>query len=793
MQNRCFWAHSANDGGKGVPERLRDHLERVALRAKEFASSFEAGEQAQLAGILHDLGKYADKFQQYLEGKVQRAGDHWSAGSLLALKLANKYGECPALAVLAHHSGLNELPGSYKQFWNDLCSRIRRGDEVTESHLDKLWQRLCAEGVPVPTVSSGLVLQRQHLVADMLDVRMLLSALVDADYLETAAHFDGDSETPYRVPPAGPVLETDKAIEALEIYLEELRVSRKEDPLNPLRDRLQGQCRRTAQQPQGLYTLSAPTGLGKTIAMLIFALHHARKHNLRRIILVMPYINIIDQTAQIYRKIFSVENGFPENFVLEHHSLKDDSSDESNEQDSTQRLLAENWDAPIILTTNVQFFESLFANRPSRCRKLHRIARSVVLFDEVQTLPVSLAVVTLAVLSRLADQTGPYHCTCVFATATQPAFTVLHERVKEYAPAGWQPVEIVSNPQELFQATASRVVTTWRHEHVVTMKELAEELAGHSQVLCIVNLKRHAVELFRHLSQYLPENERSSVLHLSTALCPQHRRNVLNEVNRRLTDEAPLRLIATQCVEAGVDLDFPVVYRAVAPLEAIAQASGRCNRHGRRHVGNLIVFRPADDRDPYPPGYGHAAEATCYYLRQLARDRPEKLPSLLADPDGIREYFEVFYSMQGLADRSGILYEERELERAIRAGNFEMVATYYRLISQQTIHILVPYEEERFKKLLEEIEQGRGKPGFIRRWCRQAASFTVDIFPPKKDSPSWYHLNPIEFFHSRQPTQGGTDWYYLLPGVTDVSQTLHGLAYHPQLGLVLPEGEICVV
>jgi len=778
MSSRVYWAHSANRINQW--DRLRDHLEGVATRAKEFAEAFDAGEQGRLAGLLHDLGKYADKFQQYLEAKVPRAGNHQLAGSLLALCCSQKWGIYPALAIQAHHGGLTWLPPTYDSLWNELCKQLRASDKVTESRVDCLFERFQADGLSLPNVSSGLVLRGEHLVAEMLDVRMLLSALVDADYLETEAHCEGDHEKPRRPRPNGPLLDCTAAIQALEEHLRALRDQRQGDPLLGLREELQNQCRQMAAQPQGIYTLSAPTGLGKTLAMLRFALYHAQKHDLRRIILVMPYINIVDQTAKTYREIFSPEKGFPEGFVLEHHSLADGSSGDTSDETPLRDLLVENWDAPIILTTNVQFFESLFANRPSRCRKLHRIARSVILFDEVQTLPIHLAVVSLAALSRLTEEGGPYRTTAVFATATQPAFSVLHERVKKYAPAGWQPVEIVHQTEKFFRATAHRVEVSWRHEEPVALETLAQELAAHPQVMCIVNLKRHAVELFRHLKTCLPEKERKWLFHLSTSLCPLHRGAILDRIKVWLPRGAPLRLVATQCVEAGVDLDFPMVYRALAPLEAIVQAAGRCNRNARRDSGTLIVFTPLDNKDPYPPGYGNASRATRYYLKQMRALDSSKLATLLSDPEALRKYFELLYLLRGYTDSREVVEEENDILRAIQTGNFEDVAKRYRLIAQQTIHVLVPYDPGLFESLRSQMSTNKAEMGRIRRWYRRAAPISVEMFPPRSDSPHWNHLQPIEFFSSKPSSSRETNWYSLLPS----------LKYDRRLGLIFPEDDM---
>lgn len=791
MNDLTFWAHSSNGDGQGVCEPLRHHLQSVAERAERFASVFHAGEQARLAGLLHDLGKYADKFQDYLAGKAKRAGDHWSAGAFQALLQARELGTIPAMAISAHHGCLEYLEVNLKRFALAIKKRLSDDARVTESNHELLFERFIRDGLTLPQISSGISAESRHAVSAMLDARMLFSALVDADYLETEAHFNGNAHQP-RVPrPPGPPLDHDKAIEAFERFVASVRQGRRDDPLTPFREQLQETCRQRANDPQGIYTLSAPTGMGKTLAMLAFALYHAKKHNLRRIILVMPYINIIDQTAFIYRSIFSPEQGFPEGFILEHHSLADDISDDKPQEEEGEkdlrRLLAENWDAPIILTTNVQFFESLFANRPSQCRKLHHIARSVVLFDEVQTIPTRLAVATLAAIARLTEPDGRYGVTAVFATATQPAFTVLHERVREYAESGWQPSEIVADATTIFQATAGRVHVSWRDEEPTPWDTLAEELVSHRQALCIVNLKRHAIALFKALSERLPESEKSSLLHISTSLCPLHRREVLAEINRRLKDSEPVWLVATQCVEAGVDLDFPVVYRALGPLEAIAQAAGRCNRHGKRESGQLIVFQPPADENgtkrPYPPGYEEAVSATVFYIKQLRTRDARKLETLLSDPAGIADYYTLLYQMRGYADPKSNVRQERDLRDAIDAGDFEKVAKVYRLIDKSAIHVLVPYQPEYCQALLDEIGDQKGKTGLLRAWIRKASRHSVDIFPPRKDSPIWNYLQPIEFFSSKRPSDAQTGWYSLLPS----------LKYDQKLGLVFPDDDMSLV
>lgn len=771
-----FWAHSANQQGVGIPEPLREHLSRVACRAEEFASAFGAEQQANLAGVLHDIGKYNDRFQKYLRGEINRAGDHWSMGSLLALFFAKELGACPALAIQAHHSGLSALAFDWQQYWNDLSNYLRRS-EIAFNNLraDILVQRLREDGLSIPSVANGLVVNGEHPVSEMLDVRMLFSALVDADFLETEAHFEGDAATPRRPRPSGPILDIDKAIAAFEEYVCEIQRLRGDDPISSLRNELQDICRQAAAAPQGLFTLSAPTGMGKTLAMLAFALYHARQHALRRIILVMPYLSIIDQTAKVYRKIFSPDSGFAENFVLEHHSLADaggvwrEGKDQSDGEELS-RLLAENWDAPIILTTNVQFLESLFSHKPSRCRKLHRMARSVVLFDEVQTLPLDLTIPTLAALSHLASTR--YRATIVFATATQPAFSHLHDTVKAWAPGGWQPQEIVRDAHRFFQAMGTRVHLDWRHQTPVPLAELGEELAQYEQVLCIVNLKRHAVQLFQSLKECLPPQEQESLFHLSTSMCPLHRQDVLRQITSRLAENRPIRLISTQCVEAGIDLDFPIVYRALGPLEAIAQAAGRCNRHARRPTGRVVVFKPADEHGIYPPGYESATSATELFLSRTNLEKSLEEINLFADPEEIRKYYVLLYTLKG--------QQEDELVQSLKAGDFEKVAELYRLIKSPQFNVFVPYIEALYQELRDELEKLIGAqsatPSAVRRWRRRASPMAVNCWPPARGSSHWNALQPIYFWKNKYSSPV-TDWYLLLPSAE----------YDQQLGLLFPE------
>ena len=762
-----YYAHSANRGEDGVPEPLSMHLRAVAERASQFAETFGAEQQAFAAGLLHDLGKYGDRFQCRLQDPRQRAGDHWSAGAIVLANGLRRYGVLSAIAVAGHHVGLRQIPAGWQAILKDIQrDMLDRPDDFAEKDIQLLWKRWAADGFDLSQVASGLTVTECP-ASDMLDTRMLFSALVDADFLETEAHFEGDATAPRRPRPEGPSLDVRNAIDDLNGYLDGVRRKHSGSPLAHLRDKLFSRCVEAADRPRGVFSLSAPTGVGKTLAMLAFGLHHAARHGMQRLVVVMPFLNIIEQTAKIYRAIFSSQSDAHPHTVLEHHSLSEhgdsNTSHDDGREDDLPRLLTENWDAPIILTTSVQLLESLMAARSSKCRKLHRLARSVILFDEVQTIPVKLVVPTLATLSRLAESEGPFGSSVVFATATQPAFDCLEERVQELTATGWPAGEIVSDPQAMYDEAAGRVRVTWRHQSPVDLDDLAAELAEHDRVLCIVNLKRHAANLTAMLGKHGDDG----LLHLSTNMCPAHRTAVLKKVNSRLDEGSPVRLIATQCVEAGVDLDFPVAYRALAPLEAIAQAAGRCNRHGMAEPGRVVVFKPADTRGIYPPGYKEAVQATECFLNGLAADQDLDSTEIINDPQRLRAYYRQFYSLSGRQSTATQRDDERPLIEAVRGGDFVEVAELYRLIDKKdTINVLVPYDQTAFDELVAEMaETQRRSAGIVRDWIRRATPHAVSLIRPTPEATLWNHLDPVQFSRHRPVDNGEASWFCTLSGL----------------------------
>ncbi len=753
-----FFAHTASGGRAWEP--LREHLSLVADRARHHAAQFGAGDEAYLAGVLHDLGKYGERFQRRLEGHGSGL-DHWTLGAWAALQGARGQGLAAALAIEGHHVGLqigSRSSRTFERLTPEYFSRYHPPNvQPAEDDVDRALKRFDSDGLTFPKSISSLWDRAMPNPQGMLAVRMLFSTLVDADYLETEAFMRGDTETrrAYRSP--GPILDPAQSLRIVLDHVRELESNTTAaENVVRIRSNLQRDCLSASEHDRGTFTLTAPTGSGKTLSMLTFALAHAAAHDLRRVVFAVPFLSLIEQTARTYTDLFDGE-GLGDYFVLESHSLAHAIAGPSNRSlpiagtVGDLGLLTENWDAPIVVTTNVQLLESLFAHRPRRCRKLHNLANSVILFDEVQTLPPELIRPTLSVLGTLVRDFG---CSVVFATATQPAFGHLDRAVRRYADKektadsiriGWRPREIVREPRAMFDAVR-RTKVAWEVEQTLGWEALAEKmLATEGRALAIVNLKRHA----RALTEALDRREARGLEHLSTNLCSAHRAEVLARVRRRLRQGEPCLLVSTQCVEAGVDIDFPAVFRALGPLESIAQAAGRCNRSGvLPDGGKVVVFLPEDEG--YPPGaYEQASRVTKSLLAETG--------SLsIDDPETFSVYYQSLYDLTGVASE-----DDTELESAIRDADFPEVAKLYRLISGDTVQVVVAWEEG----LLEELRRGR----FNRRWIRRARPFSVSIYRPR--------LGVLSALEPAPPTSRGetpSNWY-LLPDRDGYDRRLYGL------------------
>ncbi|PKO21849.1 MAG: CRISPR-associated endonuclease Cas3'' [Chloroflexi bacterium HGW-Chloroflexi-1] len=729
-----YKAHSKNNMEK--EETVMKHVQRVAELAEAFTAVWGSAWEGQAAGLLHDLGKYGELFQGVLAG-TERKVDHSTPGAHAVLRRYGNNGVAVTLAIQGHHGGLQSANISDLKASLKMDKPGKDGRRYASTNLEALTTRYEADGgVWPPAGESRLTKQGQAKLyeATMLDARMLFSALVDADYLATAAHFD-EGPDGYRVREGGPALEPERGLELLRAHIGQVQVQAiargASAEMLALRNDLMQACLDAAARPPGLFTLTAPTGAGKTLAMMGFALKHALTHGLRRVVVVLPYLSIIDQSARVYERDVFTE--MPPNYVLQDHSL---AGEPGGYEDQT-RLAAQNWDAPIIVTTTVRFFESLFANRPGDCRKLHRLACSVIMFDEAQTMPVGLVVPTLAALSHLQSS---YGASVLFSTATQPALETAYERAekaKRRSVTGWRPLEVVSDELRLFDR-ARRVRVAWPKQ-TTDWDTLAGLIAGEKQALVIVNLRRHAADLFCRVWQLSPDG----TYHLSTNMCPAHRLQVLAEVKTRLCKGLPCRLISTQCVEAGVDIDFPAVWRALAPLDAIAQAAGRCNREGKLAAGTVHVFRPPDERILYPSNdYEHAAVT----LSGMLKSRPDLD---LLDPDVVQEYFKRYYEVDKPERKIA-----KGLDEAITALDFVGTAEKYRWIDGTGANVLVSYapQGDAFKRLKEQVRA----EGITARWLREARSLAVGV--------RGYIKGPLLEICEEVKTRDGepSGWYILL-------------------------------
>lgn len=728
-----FYAHTEDKRGQWEP--VINHLIEVARLSKEFSSAWGTGIEGETAGLMHDLGKYSELFQKVLK-KEEYHIDHATPGALAALKKYRENGMAVAMAIQGHHDGLQ------RGYHRDFQTSVQMKTEVSElgkkyscRDIGKLFERFSLDGgFLIENLQSDFPVEYKNnrSISAMLYVRMLFSALVDADFLATEAHFNRTGkDLIYRK--QGIKLNPKEALNKLLEYKSRLgKSSTSNKTINTIRNDLFNSCISAGENPMGLYTLTAPTGSGKTIAMLAFALKHALTHNLRRIIIVLPFLNIIEQSAKVYNDVFS--NLSDGNYVLEDHSLVE------WPEEGHLRFLAENWDFPVVVTTTVRFFEGLFANRSSACRRLHNISKSIIMFDEAQTMPPGLVIPTLSALSELC---GRYGSTVVFSTATQPAYEFFDDNIKKYTMKGWKPNEIVPDKLNLF-GKSKRIEVNWERERY-TWDKLAYAINMNKQSLTIVNLRRHAKELYKKVYEeayaYYGKEANNTVFHLSTDMCPAHRLDVLDKVKQRLKNDMPCYLISTQCVEAGVDIDFPVVWRALAPLEAIIQAAGRCNRNGRIEKGIVHVFLPQPEEELYPTNDYH-------YGAIIVKQMHEEGDIDIHDPKTIREYYKRYFETSRLDQKNEKLLE------AITAVDFPEVARYYRWIPRITTNVLVPYqpEMELFEELCKEARTGNITGG----WLNKARRLSVGIILNKNSVISDY-LEEI-----RDKRGDSTGWFILV-------------------------------
>ena len=664
-----YYAHSAEELSEEYWQTLQEHLVGVANMAQKSASKFSAAELGYVAGLLHDLGKYTEDFQQRLRGG-QRV-DHATAGAQEVMAaFANQSpqhkiaAELLAYAIAGHHAGLADREGfDEASLTSRLAKKIATPDNVWRQELGRLPNKLFPRGFSPHGDAKFQAFQFAMLG------RFVFSCLVDADYLDT--------ERFYAALPGAAAKERDlpSDLRGLKAKLDAWSAERQveSNTVNDLRAEILRHACQQATEPTGLFSLNVPTGGGKTLTSLAFALDHAIAHGLDRVIYAIPYTSIIDQTADIFRKILGHDA------VLEHHSaIEQDKVTGLNAREKL-RLAMENWAAPIVVTTNVQLFESLLSNRPARCRKLHNLANAVIVLDEVQTLPRHVLRPCVAAIDELARN---YGSSVVLCTATQPALekqTVDGEIKPKW---GLERVRELAPDPDVLQRRLTRV--TYIRAGEMSDDALLAALEGTLQGLIIVNTRKHALTLYRAAKAA----GLSGLTHLTTRLVAAHRRPLIEKIRTDLSDQKPTRVIATSLVEAGVDLDFPAVWRAEAGLDQILQAGGRCNREGKRLADESLVtiFRPAE------PGNRGAKD-----VQALANAMDRVWQMMRNDPSSnaaIRAYFEEVYWQQGDAalDRNEVL-SAFKADSTGTSFNYRTVGESFRLIEETMASIIVPFDD----------------------------------------------------------------------------------------------------
>jgi CRISPR-associated endonuclease/helicase Cas3 len=649
----CF-AHSTDTIDKSDWQKLRDHLEQVAQKAHENASHFGAEKLGRVAGLLHDLGKYTREFQLRLSGAFGKV-DHTTWGARIACERYGQVGRLLAYGIAGHHAGLaNGVDGIVRRALKD------RLENEPKHGLLSIWKEQLDLPDPAGLRVSGFEARKERIgFQQSMLARMLFSCLVDADYLDTEEFYTGtprDRQYP----------SLDQLRDSLN---EKLGTFKADTEVNRWRAEILAHVRKQADCSPGLFSLTVPTGGGKTLISLAFALDHAIAHGLRRVIFVIPFTSIVEQNARVFREAFG-ETG--KNAVLEHHSAFSDSQVRTQDSRDKLRQAMENWDAPVIVTTAVQFFESLFSDRPSRCRKLHNISRSAIILDEAQTLPLKVLRCCMAALDELALN---YRASIVLCTATQPAL-----EAKDGFRNGFQGVRELAPSPEILYERFRRVKVSFAGR--LKQEEIVGALRRHKQALCIVNNRRHA----RALHYDIASDE--GAYHLSTLMCAAHRSVVLSEVRTMLKENRRCRLVATSLIEAGVDIDFPFVMRAEAGLDSIAQAAGRCNREGLRPAkdSEVAVFTPDSDEWAPPPELKQFGQVY-REIQRLFSDDPLSL-------EAIREYFKLLYWQKGpeeldYYDLLGVLQGSR-----IENLPFETLGTKFRMIENVQRPVIIPFNKD---------------------------------------------------------------------------------------------------
>lgn len=662
-------AHGATDEHP-EGQSIEAHLKGTGELAETFAAEFGAAANGKLCGLAHDIGKYSDEFQLRLRGG--KKVDHATAGAIECFKIKAAF---EAVCVIGHHSGLPNVG--------------HKDADTTESQTF-FGRKLRAEQGGIPDYRKNwnghIALPQDYFrpsgrgFATAFYIRMLYSCLVDADYIDTETFMNGDAGRGNYEPLSA-------LCDKLTAYISKWNNPTRE--IDILRQKILNSCIEKASAPRGIFSLTVPTGGGKTVASMAFALNHAAANSMKRIIYVIPYTSIIEQNAKVFRDILGQEN------VVEHHSqVSHELSEDADELEYRSALATENWDAPVIVTTAVQFFESLYANRSSKCRKLHNIANSVIIFDEAQMIPSNNLRPCVAAIAELVRA---YNATAVLCTATQPA---IDEMLLEYSKKE-SVVELCPDVDGMFEKFRR---TSFEKEGRLTTDELVSRLESQQQVLCIVNTRKFAQEVY----EALPSEGR---FHLSTLMCPVHRKQKLDEIRERLKSGKTCRVVSTSLIEAGVDVDFPRVFREMAGLDSILQAAGRCNREGKRSAESSIVTV-------------FESENKVNKLIAVNRDAAEETVRDWTQPNTtstIERYFKAYRDFLRNDDKSGVIAAS---EKGISGCGlpFEWIAKEFKLIDQNTFTVYISVGEG--KELISRLREGERS----RELYRKAGMYSVSIY-----------------------------------------------------------------
>lgn len=673
-----YIAHT-KDGKTYVDEEncqlLKDHLKNVSKYSGIFSESFGAGEIGALLGLVHDLGKYQPDFQRRIRGHKIKV-DHATQGAKILIEEFDELGRLYGMVVSGHHSGLKDS-GSGSNIGDDTySSRINKYKGQDINYKDEII-------IPKYIKSKNVKSTKQYQGFAMATyLKMLFSSLVDADWTDTEEYADDIHREGIKY-----------SIVELNNKLIQNLPQNDGSYINNIRADILLSCQEAALKSQGLFTLTVPTGGGKTLSSLSFALKHALKHDLKRIIYVIPYTSIIEQNADVVSRFLGKE------YVLEDHSNVETTINDEGES-TRLKWAMENWDIPIIFTTNVQFFESLFSNKPSKTRKLHNISQSVVIFDEAQMLPRELLSPSMYMISELVMN---YKVTAVLCSATQPA-------ISKYKYKDIKITEIIDNPNDLFKKLK-------RVEYIFVEKKDDQDICNYfvknRKVLCIVNTRKHAYKLY----QMAKEQIDCSIYYLSTLMHPIHRRETLKLIKKKLDNNHDVIVISTSLIEAGVDIDFPIVLRSISGIDSIIQAGGRANREGKLELGRVLIFEPTSDEGKIPKSMQSYVSITKEVFSVLKENA--------FNIEGIKMYFELLYNLSstnGILDMKNLL-SEFELSNSMFKLNFETVAKKYKIIEEKMNEIIIDSCDES-KVLISELRNG----SFRKETLRKLQQYTVSVY-----------------------------------------------------------------